>query len=86
VYVWPEIPRPVKRAMRAMEYDVVLLGHTHVPMKVRYRDTFLVNPGSVIGTRARDSHTCGVLTLPSLDLEILALDDGRPVAFAEGPR
>ena len=45
-----------------------------------------MNPGSVIGTRARDSHTCGVLTLPTLELEIFALDDGRRVPFAEGPR
>jgi len=74
-YVWPDdIPRSLKRARRNAAYDVALLGHTHVPMKVRYLDTWLINPGSVRGTRTRDSHTCAVLELPSLELEVISLD------------
>lgn len=77
-YVWPDdIPKRLKRALRATPYDLVLLGHTHVPMKVQHGHTWLVNPGSVRGERTRDSHTCGVLALPSLDLTILSLEDGR---------
>ncbi|HUJ61773.1 MAG TPA: YfcE family phosphodiesterase [Kofleriaceae bacterium] len=73
-YVWPDdIPKRLKRALRAAEHDVILLGHTHVPMKVAYHDTWLVNPGSVRGTRARDSHSCGVLDLPAIELEVIAL-------------
>ncbi len=84
-YVWPDdIPRRLKRALRATDLDVILLGHTHVPMRVRHRNVWLINPGSVLGTRARDSHTCGVLELPSLDLEIVSLDDGQSVDFARG--
>jgi putative phosphoesterase len=82
--VWTEIPKPLKRAMRTMEHDVVLLGHTHVPMKIAHRDTWLINPGSIIGTRTRDSHTCAVLALPSCELEVLSLDDGCAISFATG--
>jgi putative phosphoesterase len=81
-YVWPEIPKEVKRAMRTLEQDVVLLGHTHLPMRVRYREILLVNPGSVTGGRTRDSHTCGLLSLPSCELEVFSLDDGRRVDVA----
>jgi putative phosphoesterase len=82
-YVWPDdIPKRLKRALRAVEHDVVVLGHTHVPMKVKYLDVWLINPGSVRGTHTRDSHTCGVLSLPSLDLEILSLEDGRSLEYA----
>ena len=74
-YVWPDdIPKRLKRALRTVEHDVVVLGHTHVPMKVQYQGVWLINPGSVRGTHTRDSHTCGVLSLPSLELEILSLD------------
>lgn len=83
-YVWPELPRRLKRAMRTLPYDLVLLGHTHVPMRVEHAGVCVVNPGSVIGTRTRDSHTCGVLTLPSRTLEVLSLDDGAPVEAATG--
>jgi len=84
-YVWPDdIPKRLKRALRATEYDVIVLGHTHVPMKVRYLDVWLINPGFVRGTQSRDSHTCGVLSLPSLDLEIVSLEDGRSVEYATG--
>jgi putative phosphoesterase len=84
-YVWPDdIPKRLKRALRTVERDVVVLGHTHVPMKVKYLDVWLINPGSVRGTQTRDSHTCGVLSLPSLDLEILSLEDGRALALEYG--
>lgn len=84
-YVWPyEIPKRLKRALRSSPFDVILLGHTHVPMMVAHAGTWLVNPGSVLGLRPRDSHTCGVLDLPSLELEIVSLDDGRAVDYATG--
>jgi putative phosphoesterase len=82
-YVWPDgLPKRLKRALRAVDHDVFLLGHTHVPMKVSYQGVCLINPGSVRGTRTRDSHTCAVLSLPSLDLEVYSLDDGRLVDHA----
>ncbi len=81
-YVWPELPRRLKRVLRSLPYDVVLLGHTHVPMRIEHHDICLVNPGSVIGTRTRDSHTCAVLTLPDRTLDVLSIDDGAPVEFA----
>jgi putative phosphoesterase len=77
-----QIPRRFKRALRTLEVDVLLLGHTHRPMKVRHGPVWLLNPGSVAGTRARDSFTCAIVELPSLAMEVLSLSDGAPVSFA----
>lgn len=77
-----EIPRKVKRALRTLETDVLLLGHTHRPMKIRHGSVWLLNPGSVARTRPRDSATCAVVDLPSLAMEVLSLRSGAPVSFA----
>ena len=83
--VLPEhVPKSLKRSLRGFEADVLLLGHTHRPMKIRHGDLWIINPGSVAGTRTRDSFTCAVLELPSLTLTVLSLDDGAPAPFAEG--
>lgn len=82
-HVLPEsIPRKVKRALRSLEADVLLLGHTHRPMKIRHSDLWLLNPGSVAGARSRDSFTCAVVELPSLRMEVFSLADGSMIPFA----
>lgn len=80
-----QIPRKFKRALRTIEADVVLLGHTHRPMKIRHGPVWLLNPGSVAGTRTRDSFTCAVVELPSLAMEVFSLSDGAPISFACAP-
>ncbi len=76
-----QVPKRLKRTLRGYEVDLVLLGHTHTPMKIRHNDVCFVNPGSVRGTRPRDSGTCAVIDLPSLELEVLSLRDGAPVSL-----
>jgi putative phosphoesterase len=75
------VPKRLKRTLRGYEVDLVLLGHTHTPMKIRHGDVWFVNPGSVAGARPRDSGTCAIIELPSLELEVLSLRDGSPVSF-----
>lgn len=78
--VLPEgVPKRLKRALRGYEADLVLLGHTHRPMNVRHGEVRFVNPGSVAGSRLRDSFTCAIVELPSLDVEVFSLHDGTPV-------
>lgn len=78
------IPKSLKRTLRGFEADVLLLGHTHIPMMIRHGALWIINPGSVAGSRTRDSHTCALLELPSLALTVLSLDDGAPTSFARG--
>lgn len=73
------VPKPLLRALRNYDADLVLLGHTHRPMCTRHGDRWFINPGSVAGARGRDSHTCAILELPSLALTVYSLHDARPV-------
>ena len=60
--------------------DVIILGHTHQPMRLRIAGLWIVNPGSVYGVTIRDSHTCAILDIPSCDLTVLDLKTGSPLA------
>lgn len=79
-YVFPEqVPKRLKRTLRAAQFDVLLLGHTHRPMRMRYGDLWICNPGSVCKGRARDSHTCGLLSLPDRSFQVFDVGTGDPV-------
>ena len=72
--VRPEaIPRAFRRWARTPRADVVILGHTHTPMRLDVLGLRVLNPGSTCRGRPRDSHTCGILTLPANTFEIIAL-------------
>ena len=38
---------PLWKQTATLEQDVVVTGHTHVPMAERFGDTLVINPGSV---------------------------------------
>lgn len=87
VYVFPDAaPRCLKRELRVPRWDVVLLGHTHRPMRVQRQGVWLLNPGSVCVGRPRDSHTCGVLSLPDLGWTVLDIATGAAVAVGDAER
>lgn len=57
--------------------DVVLYGHTHLPLVRRVRNTLVVNPGSVGESRATDGGpglSCAVLDLAALDAKIIRFE------------
>ena len=70
MYVWPDVPKALKRALRGAEVDLVLLGHTHEPMKA-----LIVNVDRESGLGHRDA-TSGQ---PDVRGRLAALDRGRRV-------
>lgn len=48
---------------RQLEADIVVYGHTHVPMNEYYGETLLLNPGSPSRPRGGSSPSFAVLTL-----------------------
>ncbi len=66
-YVFPETPRGVLREMVevAGNPDVLLMGHTHVPMREEVDGTLVANPGSVGQPRDGDPRAAYAL----LDVE-----------------
>ncbi|MDH5355163.1 MAG: YfcE family phosphodiesterase [Gammaproteobacteria bacterium] len=56
-------------ALEDFDYDVLIVGHTHQAFAERLGSTFIVNPGST-----PLNHSCMVLSLPDLSIEIFALE------------
>jgi putative phosphoesterase len=46
-YLHPSEEEPWKTEVAPLEADIVLVGHTHVPMMLRVGDKIVLNPGSV---------------------------------------
>ncbi len=78
-YIFPtSYPHVFERLVREAQADVVILGHTHVPMCVQVGSTLILNPGAVCGNRNLEA-TCAVLTLPALDFRIYSLETGSVI-------
>ncbi len=64
-YVFPDIPNyELARIVQDLDADVVILGHTHVPMNRMILGKLVINPGSVGQPRDRDPRASyAILTL-----------------------
>lgn len=86
IYLRPNAPRilfeQVAQAARDQNAQIVVFGHTHIPMQVCVDGVLIVNPGSVCGAQAQGSRTCGILTLPEKRFRVFDLDLGMPVRAA----
>ena len=63
-------PKKFKRVAQKAHVDILILGHTHEPMRGCFLGTHFFNPGSVCKRRPRDSHTCAILELPTLEYKV----------------
>jgi putative phosphoesterase len=80
-YLYPNSPHDLFNLVaEAAKVDVVVLGHTHIPMWVAVHETLIVNPGSV---SADGSRTCAVLSLPEGSLEVFKIDTGSRVRASD---
>ena len=59
--------------------DIMILGHTHQPMQVKYQGMLILNPGSVYGVTIRDSHSCAVLALPEKKFRVFDLKTSEEI-------
>jgi putative phosphoesterase len=69
----------------SLDADVLIVGHTHVPMYIRVANGVVINPGSLytFNSMRTTSHTYGVLHVPSLDFDLydLTAEAIEPVAL-----
>ena len=70
-YVFPDLPqRQLLELVRGVEAQVILLGHTHVPMRRVIQGKLVLNPGGVGQPRDRNPRaSCLVLTLEDGEAE-----------------
>jgi putative phosphoesterase len=55
-------------------FDVLVVGHTHQVFAEQLGQVLVINPGSTLF-----NHTCAILTLPELDVQLLPLSARTPV-------
>lgn len=71
--------------LSSLNVNVLITGHTHVPLYVRVGRGCVINPGSLytINSMRQTSHTYGVLHLPDLsfDLYDLTIEPVKPIAL-----
>lgn len=80
-YCFPhKVPKDFRRWASTTPADIVVLGHTHRPMLMRYGQMLVINPGSVCTGRTRDSHTCAILDLHQHHTAFFDLTDGAQIA------
>jgi putative phosphoesterase len=73
-YVYPQ-DRPRLERMRDVDADVVVLGHTHVPMAEWLGERLVVNPGSCgVPSGAQRGLACASLDLDTLRVELHSFD------------
>lgn len=84
-YIYPESSRYLCReVLKAAQADVVIVGHTHMPMRIWVGSKYIINPGSVYRNRSRgQNQTCAILSLPDSDLQVYDLKHNRPIDYPE---
>ena len=60
--------------LKRFNFDVLIVGHTHQEFSVKLGDTLVINPGST-----KFNHTCAILTLPDLEVQIYPLSNRTPL-------
>ena len=62
----------LKMVLRSLKADVLITGHTHLPLHMKTQGGCLVNPGSLYTFKCAraTSHTYGVLSLPDLNFRV----------------
>ncbi len=73
------LSKKFKKDLARIDAEILIVGHTHFPFDIRYKDKRVLNPGSVCNLQSRDSHTCGVLDLSDQSLIVFDLKSGNPV-------
>lgn len=79
-YIWPESEVDVfKRVVTEAQADIVVLGHTHLPMCHHIEKTWIINTGSVDQNRLDGRQTFGVLDLANITVTIYDLATNKPI-------
>ena len=77
VYVYPDRhPVLFKFVADAVRQGVIVLGHTHHPMRIDINGKVILNPGAICGNRNRPQRTAAILTLPGLQFDLYDIDTG----------
>ena len=72
-------PERFRRVAQEADADVIIVGHTHIPMIAVVGDQMIVNPGCVYYGYPEFKSTCAILSLPERDVTFLDVDTGAEI-------
>ncbi len=70
----PEQKQYWQQALKDLDYDVLIVGHTHQVFAEKLGNVLVINPGST-----QFNHTCMILTLPEMTVQTYTLQGKEPV-------
>lgn len=74
-HVFPESSIDIcRKILNLSEADIVVLGHTHIPMKIQIGEKWILNSGALSGNRDDLKRSCGILQLPQSKFELFDVD------------
>ncbi len=73
-HVVPERKLQWEKALEKFDYDVLIVGHTHQLFSEKLGNTLTINPGST-----KFNHSCAILTLPEMTVQIFPLSNKEPI-------
>ncbi|MCA9070940.1 MAG: metallophosphoesterase family protein [Planctomycetaceae bacterium] len=77
------LSKSFKKDLARTDCEIVVVGHTHSPFDVRYREKRVINPGATCDLKGRDSHTVGILDLPGGLFTVFELKTATPCEILE---
>ena len=80
-YLFPDSSAKLfKRVAEEAQADVVIVGHTHIPLIVTVNGSCtILNPGSIYFGYMEDASTCAVLSLPNCKFQVFDVDTEMPL-------
>ena len=71
-------PTYLRMVLKSLKADVLITGHTHLPLHMKTERGCLVNPGSLYTFKCPRASSCtyGVLSLPDLAFDVYDTDAG----------
>ena len=67
--------------VKTAKTQIIIMGHTHLPMCVHYQNSVIVNPGSVCINRVEYNQTCGILHLPERKFDLYDINSGNQLTL-----
>jgi putative phosphoesterase len=72
--VFPDRKEDWTEKLKPYDYDILIVGHTHQVFSEQLGDVLVINPGSTTF-----NHTCLILTLPDMTVDVFALSNKEPI-------
>ena len=72
--IMPDRKAQWSKNLEKFDYDVLIVGHTHQVFAERLGNILIINPVST-----KFNHTCAILTLPELTVQVFPLSNKEPL-------